>query len=81
MHDFNEIVLESRGEAEQVIDQLIEIISQYQAASVADLYALVGVTSAYTDGKYGWTDLRGAGVSHVRGGLYLLNLPKPIPLD
>jgi hypothetical protein len=80
-HNFDEIMLESRGEAEEVLDQLLEIISQYQAASVADLYTLIGVSAAYTDGKYGWSDLRGASVSHVRGGLYLLNLPKPVPLD
>lgn len=80
-HDFDEILLDSRGEAEEVIDQMMEILSQYQSVSVADLYALVGISAAYTDGKYGWTDLRGANVSHVRGGAYLLNLPKPHPLD
>lgn len=81
MHDFGEIVLSSRGEAEEVLDQLIEIISQYQQASVADLYAMVGISSAYTDQKYGWTDLRGANAQHVRGGSYLLSLPPPRPLD
>lgn len=81
MHDFGEIVLSSRGEAEEVLDQLIEIISQYQQASVSDLYAMVGISPAYTDQKYGWTDLRGANAQPVRGGSYLLNLPQPHPLD
>lgn len=80
-HSFDEIVLESRGEAEQVIDTLFEMISQYNQATVSDLYEMVGISSAYTDNKYGWTDLRGANVQHVRGGGYLLNLPKPEPLD
>ena len=79
-HSFDEIVLDSRGEAEQVIDTLFEIVQQYNQATVSDLYGLVGITSAYTDQKYGWTDLRGANVQHTRGG-YLLNLPKPEPLD
>lgn len=80
-HDFDEIILDSRGEAEQVIDLLLEIVREYNQATVSDLYQLVGITSAYTDQKYGWTDLRGANVQHIRGGQYLLNLPKPEPLD
>jgi hypothetical protein len=79
-HRFDEIVLEDRGEAEEVLDQLMEIISTYQAASVADLYALVGINSSYTDQKYGWTNLQGTNVHRVRDG-YLLNLPKPEILD
>jgi hypothetical protein len=81
MFDFGEIVIESRGEAEQVIDTLIEIVEQYGQATVSDLYGLVGITSAYTEQKYGWTTLQGANVQHVRGGGYLLVLPKPDPLD
>lgn len=80
-HDFDEIILESRGEAERVIDMLMEMVSQYSQATVGDLYDLVGISSAYTDNKYGWTNLQGAGVQHIRGGQFLLNLPKPEPLD
>jgi hypothetical protein len=80
-HNFDEIILDSRGEAEQVIDVLIDIVNEYGQATVADLYELVGITSAYTDPKYGWTSMQGAGVQHIRGGQYLLNLPKPQPLD
>lgn len=80
-HAFDEIVLDSRGEAELVLESLFDLIQQYTVATVADLYQLVGITSAYTDQKYGWSDLRGARVEHVRGGGYLLNLPRPNPLD
>lgn len=79
-HDFDEIVLATRDEADTVIDRLFDLVSQYEVASVADLYDLVGATSNYTDQKWGWTDLRGAGVSRVRSG-YLLDLPRPEPLD
>ena len=79
-HDFDEIVLQSRTEAEEVIDRLFEVVSRYGSASVADLYELVGISGTHTDNKWGWTDLRGAGVSRVRGG-YLLDLPEPQPLD
>lgn len=79
-HDFDEIILNTRVEAEEVIDQLFELADRYNEATVADLYDLVGITGNYTDQKYGWTDLRGAGVTHVRNG-YLLDLPRPEPLD
>lgn len=80
-HNFDEIVLDSRGEAEEVIDQLMSIVEEYSSVSVADLYAMVGITPAYTDNRYGWSELRGASVHPIRGGQYLLNLPKPQPLD
>lgn len=79
-HDFDEIVLESRVEAEEVIDRLFEVISRYESASLADLYELVGLPSAHTDYKWGWTDIRGAGVSRIRDG-YVLDLPDPDPLS
>lgn len=78
-HDFDEIVLETRQEAEDVIDRLYDLVGNYGSASVADLYAMVGIQSTHTDVKWGWEDLRGAGVSRVRGG-YLLDLPNPEPL-
>jgi hypothetical protein len=79
-HDFDEIVLPERVDAERVIDELFEVISRYGEVSVADLYEMVGVRSAHTDNKWGWTDLRGSGISRVRGG-FLLDLPQPEPLD
>lgn len=79
-HDFDEIVLESRVEAEEVIDRLFDLVSRYEAATVSDLYELVGLPSSHTDNKWGWTDLRGAGVSRTRDG-YLLDLPDPTPLS
>lgn len=78
-HDFDEIILATRPEAEAVIDRLFDLISRYEAATVADLYDLLGITGNYTDDKWGWTDLRGAGALRIRNG-YLLDLPKPEPL-
>lgn len=78
-HDFDEIILDSIGEANEVIEQLFELVSKFERARVADLYDMVGIDSAHTDYTWGWTDLRGARASRVSGG-YLLNLPKPEPL-
>lgn len=81
MHDFDEIILDSRAEAEEVIERLFDLVSQFDQATVADLYELVGISGNYTDDKWGWDDLRGAGVTRLSNGSYLLELPKPIPLD
>lgn len=79
-HDFDDIVLESRGEAEDVRIHLLDLCDEYGQATVADFYDLVGVASSFTDNKYGWTDLRSASVSRVRDG-YLINLPRTELLD
>jgi hypothetical protein len=79
-HDFDEIILETRGESEEVLSHLVDLTIDYGQATVADLYDLVGITSEFTDNKYGWTDLRNASVSRVRGG-YLINLPRAVPID
>lgn len=76
----DDIILDTRSEAELVIDRLLDIIDDYGAASVADLYALVGIDSEYTDNKYGWTNLSMASVSRCRDG-YSLNLPKAYEID
>lgn len=79
-HDFDEIVLNSRSEAEDVIDRLFDLVARYESASVADLYELTGLESTHTDHKWGWRDLRGATVSRLRNSGYLLDLPEPEPL-
>jgi hypothetical protein len=79
-HDFDEIILATRIEADEVIERLFDLVVKYESATVADLYELVGVSGNYTDDKWGWTDLRGAGVTRIRNG-YLLELPKPQSLD
>lgn len=79
-HDFDEIILATRIEAEEVIDRLFDLVSRYEIATVADLYELVGAQGKYTDASWGWYDLRGATVRRIRNG-YLLDLPAPEHLD
>lgn len=79
-HDFGEIIIPTRIEAETVIERLDDAIDRYGSATVADLYDLLGVTKEFTDGKYGWTDIRAARVVRVREG-YLLDLPRTEPID
>ena len=79
-HDFDEVVLSTRQEADEVLDRLYDLIQRYDVATVSDLYELVGISGNFTDQKWGWTELRGSGVARVRAG-YLLELPRPEPID
>lgn len=79
-YSLDDIILETRGEAEEVLSRMDELIDAYDEASVADLYDLIGVNCNYTDNKYGWTNIRNAEVIRVRDG-YMLKMPKVLPLD
>lgn len=81
-HSFDGIVLETRGEADEVIRSLIDLTLDYGVASVADLYDLVGITSKFTDNEYGWTSLNtdNATFTRVRDG-YILKLPRTKPIN
>jgi hypothetical protein len=78
--DFDDVILESRGEAEDVIDRMRELIDQFDVATVADFYDLVNITSDFPEERWGWTDLRSAKVTHVRGG-YLISMPRAQPVE
>lgn len=79
-YNYDEIILDNRGDADAVINEMNDIIRRYGFVRVADLYDLVGITGSYTDNNYGWTDLRYADVIRQRDG-YLLKFPRPMPID
>ena len=79
MHDAMGVRHET-GEQAKVLNQMIDALATYNCVSVADLYDLVGMTSNYTDNKYGWYDLRTAYIQGVSGG-YVIRLPKPVALN
>jgi len=79
-HQFDDIVIDSKAEAEEVLTVLVEAIEMYDTCSVADLYGAVGMAPEFTDHKWGWYNLSSAYVKRDRFG-YSLVLPKPEPLD
>lgn len=79
-YSYDNITLDTRGEAEEVLARMDEIIDTYKMVRVADFYDLVGVTGNYTDNKYGWTNIRNAEVIRVRDG-YRIKLPRALPID
>lgn len=79
-YSYDEIELESRRDAEEVLDKLDETLRAYGMVTVADYYDFVGVSGSYTDNNYGWTSLRGADVVRGRDG-YRITLPKAMPIE
>ena len=77
---FDEIVIPSRQEAEDVLERMYDILSQYGMVSVADLCTLTGVVGTHTDMKWGWRALTGARAQRLRNGGFVLDLPDPEPL-
>lgn len=78
-YSYDDIVLETRGEAEAVLSRMDELMDEYQIVRVADLYDLVGITGEYTDNNYGWTNIRNASVERVRDG-YKIKMPRALPI-
>ncbi len=75
-HDFDDIILETRGEAEDVLSHMVDLIEDYGVASVGDYYDLLGIESNFTDNKYGWINVADGYIDRTRDG-YCIRLPRP----
>lgn len=78
--DYDDLIFESRGEAEAVLDQMEELIDRYHVVTVADMYDMADMTAPYTSNKYGWSNLRNAEIIRVRDG-YIIKLPRAMVID
>ena len=78
---YEEATFNTRTEANEVIDQMDEIIDKFGFVRVSDFNELAGITGSYTDTKYGWTDIRNANVVRTREGYYIIKLPRALPVN
>lgn len=78
--DYQNIVLETRSDAEDVLDSMDDMIGRFKKASVFDLMDLIGKDCDYTWDRYGWTSLKNAEVIPSKNG-YWLKLPKATLLN
>lgn len=74
--DIGDLIVGSKIEADMICEKLYETVEEYGAATVANLNDLIGQTSAYTDHKWGWTDLERLSIAKIREG-FLIKLPEP----
>ena len=79
--DYDDLVFESRSQAEQVRDEMFNMIDRYGMVTVADMYDAAGLVAPFTSYKYGWTSLRTSEIVRTRGGDYMIKLPKAMPID
>lgn len=81
LYEIDDIILESYGDAEMILDEMNAAIDKYGLVSVSDLYDMLGKSNgSHTDCKYGWNSLRTARIVPVRNG-FALRLPRVIPLN
>lgn len=85
MGRYLEAAWESKEEANDVLDCLIEIKESYPAVTVADFFSLINDPDNFPiesiHSKWGWKTLAGVEVVKVSGGLWGLSLPRPVHLD
>lgn len=71
-----DIVFQTREDAETALSSMEDVIKQYGVISLADVYDIVGrVAPSYATNKYGWKSLENAKVVRCREG-YFIEVPK-----
>ena len=78
--DYDDIVFNTRGEAEAALQQMKDIVARYGYVTVNDLYEMTPLSAPYTSHKYGWMDVSNVDIVRVRDG-YILKLPRAVPID
>lgn len=75
---------ETRKKADEILTELKELRSRYPFVKVADIYDLAGKTAPVSSFRWGWYDLSTAKImydSRDKVKPYILQMPKPRPLD
>lgn len=83
IYNVNDITFEERGDAEEILLKLKEILSVYSVVTVGDFYDIVNnpsLKSNFTDYDYGWRDISTARVVRNLRGDYSIELPKVGPI-
>lgn len=78
--DFEEIEFATRKDASIILDLMYDRLQNYGSVSVAEFYGWADVRGNFTDQNWGWKTLEGAGPTRARNGMFVLNLPDPVPL-
>lgn len=79
-YNFNDVVFETRGDAERVLMLMRDSLQRYDFVSIFDLYDFSNLPTMPSDNNYGWISLRNVEVRRVHDG-YKLTLPRALPRD
>lgn len=81
LYDYDDIIFESRGDAEKVLMTMNEALERYGVVTVADYYDISGQKFGnYTDNNYGWKTISNARVERVKDG-HVIRFPKVSPIE
>jgi hypothetical protein len=69
-----DIFFTSRSDAEMVLGKMIELIAEYNVATVGDLNNLVGLGASPAAESWGWYDLSRTRIAYTTEG-YLIQFP------
>ena len=78
--NYDDIIFETRGEAEAVREEMDNVIERYGFVTIADMYDMVELTPPFTSNKYGWSNISSSRVIKTRYG-YVIDLPKAKPIE
>ena len=77
---FDDVVVDSRGEAEDILSRMSEYLEVYPSISVADLYDLANITTfPHTYNNYGWKSVVDAKAVRSSDG-WLIKMPPVVSL-
>ena len=78
--NYEEVICDTKKEAEDILDELQGIIDECDVISINDMYKAARLElGPYTYGDYGWDSLRDAKLRPCNGG-YIIRMPRPINL-
>lgn len=67
-------IISRREDAERVLEMMAHRLDKYEVVTVADLNDMLGISSEWTDTRWGWIDIRDAQIRQIREG-WRLELP------
>lgn len=76
---YDEILFDTRADAESALEWLKETLNTYGVVTVSDLFDIAGRYYPDTDLTMGWVSLYGSQVHRIKHG-YTLWLPRPRPV-
>lgn len=68
------VIFSSRADAEHVLENMMNVIDQYDAVSLVEFKELCGMETSHMDLKYGWNTLRNIAIRQTREG-WVIDLP------
>lgn len=78
MTSFDNVLFDTKENAEKILNAMRDILTEYGFVTVADLYDLVGFKTHYKQNYYGWISLPSTVSEDSNGWFIDLKQPSPV---